>query len=353
MVLWMATKNSDKLYLQIMQHIREDIAERRPDYLDSERVLQDKLKVSRTTIRRAFRELEREKLIIPIHGKGYMVNYPGASSGQILGKIGIISNPAVGEYETQVQNALIGYLYRSGLRPLVAVCNPDFEQPDEKTASLLSECDGVIIGSGLYHFKKTKFLKQNLHRLLGLPYPVPALGCASVTPDLTNGFYEITSLLLKMGHRRIALLTSGGDERCLGYERAFKRHRRKLIPELIVPCRGYRHEGYRAFGEVLAAGLQCTAVVCQNDPCALGVMERCFKEGIRVPDQISICGADNVLSSELYPVPLTTVGIDIEKMCRIALELLMEGIRSGRAAEPKILQSTLIVRESIKELKKC
>ncbi len=69
-----------------------------------------------------------------------------------------------------------------------------------------------------------------------------------------------------------------------------------------------------------------------------------------MPGQVSITGADNVLSSELYPVPLTTVGIDVDKMCREALELLMAGIRGGKPAKPRFLPSNLMIRESIKEL---
>lgn len=342
-------KKMEKLYLQVMQYIREDIAERRPDYLESERVLQDRLKMSRTTIRRAFRELEWEKLIIPIHGKGYMVNYPGAPAGRISGRFGLIANPVIGEYEIRVQNALIGYLYRSGLRPQVAVCDPHFEPPHERLAALLSECDGVFISGGLGGIRKTRYLEQNLHRLVGIPYRVTELDCAYVMPDLEDGFYDITSLLIRTGHRRIALLANS-EERYEGYRRAFSRYRRKTVPELMLSCGGFRHDGYRVMGELLASGVEFSAVVCQNDPCALGVMERCFKEGIRVPEQVSIVGADNVLSSELYPVPLTTVGIDIDKMCREALELLMAGIRGGKPAKSRFLPSNLIIRESIKEL---
>lgn len=347
--MWMMQKKTEKLYLQVMQHIREDIAARRPDYLDSERSLEEKLNMSRTTIRRACRELEREKLITPIHGKGYMVNYPGAPAGRIRGRFGLIGNPVIGEYETRVQNALIGYLYRSGLRPQVAVCDPCFEEPHEKIAAMLSECDGVFIGSGLGKIRKTGYLERNLHRLVGIPYQPSELGCAYVMPDLEEGFYGMTSHLIRMGHRRIALLASS-PERLAGYRRAFRRHRRKIAPELMVPCGGFRHEGYRVMGELLASGKEFTAALCQNDPCALGVMERCFKEGIRVPEQLSIAGADNVLSSELYPIPLATVGIDIDKMCRNALELLMRSIRRETPAENRLLPPTLIFRESIKEL---
>ncbi len=339
----------EKLYLQVMQHIREDIAARRPEYLDSERTLQDKLNMSRTTIRRACRELEREKLITPIHGKGYMVNYPGDIAGKIRGRFGLIAHPVIGEYETRVQNALIGYLYRSGLRPLMVVCDPCFEPPHEKIAVMLSECDGVFIGSGLGKIQKTGYLEQNLHRLVGIPYRLPGLDCSYIMPDLEEGFYEMTSHLIRMGHRRIALLASSSERRD-GYCRAFRRHRRKVAPELMVPCGGYRHEGYRVMGELLASGREFTAVICQNDPCALGVIERCFKEGIRVPDQLSVAGADNVLSSELYPVPLTTVGIDIDKICREALELLMRCIRGGAPAGNRFLSPNLVFRESIKEL---
>ncbi len=344
--------NNQLLHLRVRSYLRGVIADERPDYLESERSLQEKLGVSRTTLRRALRELEVEKLILPMHGKGYKVMYPTSPGQPVTGNIGLIFHPRVGEYENQVQTAMIDYLYRAGLRPLVSVCNPQYESPTEKISRMLAECEGVIIGCSVGPLEESAFLARNLHRLVGTPYRVKNLGCASVTSDLENGFYDITNHLIKQGHRRIAVITSD-PRRYQGYARALKKHQIPVDPALAVEFAGHRHWGYEGMGRLLASDAEFTAVVCQNDQCALGAMERCFKEGVRVPDDISIAGADNVMNSELYPVPLTTVGIDVEELCRNALDVLLDGIRTGKPPADRLLRTVLVIRESIKGIQLC
>ncbi len=339
--------NNQLLHLRVRGYLRGVIADERPDYLESERSLQETLGVSRTTLRRALRELEVEKLILPMHGKGYKVMYPARPGQPVTGNIGLIFHPRVGEYENQVQTAMIDYLYRAGLRPLVSVCNPQYESPAEKISRMLAECEGVIIGCGVGPIEESAFLVKNLHRLAAAPYRVRNLGCASVTPDLENGFYDITNHLIKQGHRRIAIMVSDGC-RHQGYARALKKYRIPADPALALELPGHRHSGYEGMGKLLTSGAKFTAVICQNDQCALGAMERCFKDGVRVPDDISITGADNVMNSELYPVPLTTIGIDVEELCRNTLDVLLDGIRTGKPPADRLLKTTLVTRESTK-----
>ena len=344
--------NKEPLHVRIKQIIRTYINDNQPELLPSERVFQQKMNVSRTTVRKALNELEQERRIMAVHGKGYRVLYRKADE-QLKGYIGVAVNTGMPEYENEVFNRVIDHIYKSGFSPIVTVINPQYELVAEKLAVLLSNVDGIILASSFFAKRETAAgMKNYFNRLVTVPYclrndvEIPA-----VYAEMEKSYEKLTGHLLRRGHRQIAVMVNSGDKsRISGIEKAFRKLDIEPDRDLYLDTRGYRHCGYENFGELLAKRKPFTAVICQNDPCALGAMERCFKEGISVPGEVSIAGFDNVEKSELYPVPLTTAGIDLARMARCALDLLLEGIRTGKSAHPVAIDTKLIVRDSVKNL---
>jgi DNA-binding LacI/PurR family transcriptional regulator len=105
-------------------------------------------------------------------------------------------------------------------------------------------------------------------------------------------------------------------------------------------------------GELLKYRGEFTAVICQNDSAALGAMERCFLEGVKVPEEISIVGFDNINDARFFPVPLTTAGIELGAMAKKALNMLLEGLRTGKSQPAVKLKPELIIRSSVRNLNK-
>lgn len=345
--------NKEPLHVRIKQIIRVYINDNQPEFLPSERVFQQKMNVSRTTVRKALGELEQERRIMAVHGKGYRVLYRKAG-GELKGYIGVAINTGMPEYEHEVFNRIIDHIYKSGFSPLVTVINPQYELVAEKLAVLLSNVDGVILASSFFaRLEVAAGMKDYFNKLVAVPYRLRNdIGIPAVYAEMEKSYEKLAGHLLRRGHRQIAVLVNSGDKsRISGIENAFRKLNIEPDRGLYLDTHGYRHCGYEQFGKLLAKRKPFTAVICQNDPCALGVMERCFKEGISVPDEVSIAGFDNVEKSELYPVPLTTAGIDLAKMARCALELLLEGIRTGNPAQAVAIDSKLIIRDSVKKLK--
>ncbi len=345
--------NKEPLHVQIKQIIRTFVNDNHPEFLPSERIFQQKLNVSRTTVRKALSELEQERRIMAVHGKGYRVLYRKADD-QLKGCIGVAVNTGMSEYESEVFNRVIDHIYKSGFSPIVTVINPQYELVAEKLAVLMSSVDGIILSSSfLAQRAVATALKSFLNRLVAVPYRLKDdIEIPAVYAEMEKSYEKLAGHLLRRGHRQIAVMINFNDKsRISGIENAFRKSHLKPDRELYLDTHGRRHCGYENFGELLAKKKPFTAVICQNDPCALGVMERCFKEGISVPDKVSIAGFDNVEKSELYPVPLTTAGIDLTKMARSALELLLEGIRTGKPARPVAIDSRLIIRDSVAKIK--
>ncbi len=340
--------NGNELLHEVLRReIRHKISLERPNFLDSERELGRVWNVSRTTVRRALKELEKEHLLLPIRGKGYRVNYAVADGRTGAGSIGILMRTDSGEYEHHIFSRMLDCVYRSGMTPVVALYNGHYESPEEKLYKLLAECAGVILCSTAdFRVLSSSGLGRQRHRMIFIPLPPAGRAEAYAAPDFEDGFFQITNLLLNHGHRRILLLTSA-PERRRGFRNAFRSRSIRIDTSLIRDCQGFRHLGYEAMERALEKSLNFTAVLCQNDPCALGVMECCFRHGISVPGDLSICGADNVAGSELYPVPLTTIGVETDVLCRSALDLLLEGIRTGAVPSGLSLKMKLEIRASV------
>jgi LacI family transcriptional regulator len=120
-------------------------------------------------------------------------------------------------------------------------------------------------------------------------------------------------------------------------------------PALIVKRNvGDETRGMRAMEELLSLDVLPTAVIAFNDIMAYGVMHVIYKEGLRIPNDISVIGFDDIPTSAYIIPPLTTVALPAYQMGQLAMRLIrrIEAGEDMRAAEPIILESPLIIRES-------
>ncbi|MGW5160389.1 substrate-binding domain-containing protein, partial [Nonomuraea wenchangensis] len=104
--------------------------------------------------------------------------------------------------------------------------------------------------------------------------------------------------------------------------------------------------GYEA-GRSLAAMDGVTAVFAANDQMALGVLRALSEGGVRVPEQISVVGFDDIPESEFFSPPLTTVRQDFDVVGRHCIEVLLRQVEGGRGARGRlVVPPRLVVRSS-------
>jgi DNA-binding LacI/PurR family transcriptional regulator len=340
--------NNESLHIRVKQLMRSLINDARPEYLASERELQRQFAVSRTTVRKALNELVQEKRLVAEHGRGYRVLY-GAKGKELCGKIGF----ALLNYDEVFVNAvfrgMIDEVFSKKFEPVVTIIDLRYENPTEKLSKLLAVTDAVFINSSILRDHHDVLPETELFRCLALPYSVKNMPVCSVMADMKQGAELLTQHLLNNGHRKIATLF-GDSDRIEGFEQTMDKCGAGIDNDLQEECGGYRHAAYNAMGDLLARRRDFTALICQNDSAALGAIEQCFKQGIKVPDDISIVGFDNIQESECFPVPLTTAGIDLKIMCKKALNLLLEGLRTGESQKALKLKPKLIIRQSVRNL---
>ena len=112
-------------------------------------------------------------------------------------------------------------------------------------------------------------------------------------------------------------------------------------------------DGWLCGKKMFSKSLDATAIVCENDYFAFGVMRAALDAGFKVPDDISIVGNDNIWVSKYSPIPLTTIDQNLDQVAEKALSLIFKRLKNKNWQEPEHLtvQGKLIIRESSRKLK--
>lgn len=178
-------------------------------------------------------------------------------------------------------------------------------------------------------------------------------GIASVSVDNRAGIRAALEHLAGLGHRRIAFLAGRRLGDILEREEAYGR----IMGELGEPIRdGWLHHasndptgGARALATMLALPEPPTAVVASTDVLAIGVLFEAHARGIRVPDDLSVTGFDDIPLAAFTVPALTTVRMPVREMIGRALGMLIDdGVAPADPErwQPAILGPSLVVRSS-------
>ena len=209
------------------------------------------------------------------------------------------------------------------------------------------QLEGVLFCAAAHHFafSSKDFLPYMPPEMptVNLLFPLP--GMPSVLADDAGGVRQLIEHLIGLGHRRIAYLTQVHfplmahhpllQTRYQSYLETLQAHGIDAQPEWVFSPSilhepDYVHYGYESMKLWLKNGwenLQCTALLCQNDLCAMGAMNALEEAGLRVPDDVSIAGYDG---SEIFcvrPYGLTTVQVPLLEIGATGLNVLTARIK--------------------------
>jgi LacI family transcriptional regulator len=136
-------------------------------------------------------------------------------------------------------------------------------------------------------------------------------------------------------------------DRLEGYRSALRTHHFPDTPELIYEGAFIQPDGFAGASALLDLPDSPTAIFASNDVMAMGVMDAVRDRGLRVPANISIIGYDDIPQASLVHPALTTVNQPLEKMGRVATQMLLDLLRRPDEEAGRIeLPTELIVRDS-------
>ncbi len=239
--------------------------------------------------------------------------------------------------------------YRAHIRS-----NTDLLEP-----ALLAELNAAPSGGLLLVGEPSKDLGQFVRNCRHPLVLVDVMGSNEadvVTTDNLEGMSEAFRHLYDLGHRKIGFVgarerfTGRVDERYVAYKLNMVERGLALREDWIYHGHDHITEVAEGVGEMLERSDRPSALLCQNDCCALGVMRAASRRGISVPSQLSVVGFDDVDSASLVTPPLSTVRVPVREMGRQAVRQLIVYLKGGRVVRGRgcriRLIPELVLRES-------
>ena len=214
--------------------------------------------------------------------------------------------------------------------------------------------DGVFINP-VYRLDPTAAIYEELTRrrtptvLLGHRAPF-CDGFVSIETDDVTAAQAATKHLLDLGHKRIAFFSGppaspSAQERLEGYRRALREAQLEADDTLIFNAGSTIEEGERTALQMLNEAPKATAIQTANDLVAIGAANIFLNQGLRIPQDLSVVGFGNILTSEYFRVPLTTIRQPKFRLAAAAMEAMVRLMR-GECPENKRLPAELVIRQS-------
>lgn len=311
------------------------------------RVLRDSAAVSeekRTAVMQAVQELNYQPNIFA----------QSLASGQSM-TIGVLTQNFGSPFYDGILQGILQGLEHSSYWPIFA---DGRWQPVVEARALQTlinrQIDGLIIVGG----------QTSEEELLKIAQRIPLVVIARELPQMPDhclyvknyqAGYKTTQFLLEKGHRDIAHITAtvGYEstvddiaQRLAGYRQALLDAGIPPDPELVVNGNLQQQSGVLAVEMLLARGRPFSAIFAANDQMAFGARLALYRRGIRVPQDVSLVGFDDDVSSAYMVPPLTTVRQPSVEMGEVGAAAILNYI-AGKPVTPCTFDAELIIRESV------
>lgn len=237
----------------------------------------------------------------------------------------------------------------------VIYCNTDeSETEEEKYLNILvqKQVDGILLVPACSNSQSIKFLNSNEIPFVLIDRSVPDTKADIVHCNSEEGAYQLIRYLVELGHQRIVAITgprevSTAQERVAGYQRAMNE---AGLKDCVQAYYGSftQNSGYELTKQALTLEPQPTAFFGANNFISIGVLKALRDAGLRVPEDVSVVGFDDLPDSMIVEPFLTVSAQPAYQMGSQATELLLKRI-SGQLTEAEqeiVLPTQVIIRQS-------
>lgn len=274
----------------------------------------------------------------------------------------VIFDALTSAYAVEILNGVLEYAGASDVEIMISVTSHlgGATLSPERRAQRMVEAgrSGMIVVTSAFSAAQLHaFRRRKIPVAVIDPLNPPPADVVSVGATNWAGGKAATEHLLQLGHSRIAYL--GGPEtaecnqaRLHGYMAALMAKGVAVNPTYVIPGRFRAEHGVLGLKKLLDLVEPPTAIFAASDSIALGVLSEARKNGLRIPEDLSLVGFDGTYQAEESIPPLTSVSQPLQEMGRTALRAVLRQLHGEALDSQRVeLATHLVVRESTAELK--
>ncbi len=332
-----------------MKHVTiKDVAERAGVSTGTvSRVLSDRPEISDATKHR-IRAICQEKGYVPNMAARSLVKQASCTLGLIIPDI---SNPYFSEIALEIEMVARSYGYH------LLICNSTRSEKREYEAAeqvLRQQVDGMIVSPSS---------PESMERLRSLMGGLPAVylgdnhgpNCSFVSVNNVRGGYLGGAYLAQLGHRSVAFIGGRANSRTNRYRvQGFRQAMEEYgCRSMVVDCPAGMDDAERygcLAADFLAGHPPVTAIFAYSDRFAFGVMQAAGDLGLRIPEDLSLLGFNNISYAGFPHINLTSISHQNQRLGRTAVERLIAQINGAKEPTSDILEPELIVRGSCRRV---
>lgn len=260
-----------------------------------------------------------------------------------------IENPFYGKIASHMSSMANSFNYNIMLLNIKGI----EDNKDQYLNELISNrVDGLVYASSYKSIEIAQIAQKNNIPVVILDREIINAKITSVSVNNNYGAYIATEHLINLGHKHIAYIGAENNveisvKRKEGYLSALETYNLPFNEDYIRYGDFTMQKGFECMQSLFAQNKEITAVLAVNDLMAIGAINFFHKNGIRVPEDVSIVGFDNISLSENISPSLTTVEYPIERMSEVVIDKILKQIKSKENNEEMItLFPKMVVRES-------
>lgn len=292
----------------------------------------------------------RKKVLSAIKELGYRPNSMAQSlASKRSNSVGILIPELHGPFFGILLSNIEGEFRSAGKRSIITAGHSDDAREKDCIEFLLSStCDALILYVHAVSDEYLIELSEGPVPIVLLNRNIPELADHCINLDNEHGGYLATRSLLELGHEKLAYISGpswkvDSFRRLAGHKRALQEFGVEFNEHLVFEGTFEESSGREGISHFLQSGQEFTGLVCANDEMAAGAMASASEQGLRIPDDLSVIGFDDVAFNRFLNPQLSSIGCRTDEMGKMAASTILKrvygkkGLVIQNSFEPEVI----------------